>query len=336
MSEYGDLPGNGDSKPGIDPESGVDEASASSPPETESPAYLPLGVEGDPLPTFTPEGPELPLEQDPGRDGALESPLPGAGDLSEESSPPGKGDAPASFSFSLMIEGPLKPEEREKLLDVLSRENLGIREVDLEPQFESGRVLIPRISEYAGILLVQALRNARASMRLGPSERIFATESTRDEGLDGSIGASSADAKTLAIMSSPASLTDPSHPAEAIAISTAPSMPNILLPVVIDTVTASATLTGRTVEMEESGEYQQVLDNLQRELKFKAFRKGAEAIVGFKIQLTPLHVPTQYRLLLSGVAIRSKGVVDNPGSPLPSADDLGGPGSTAGGGELSL
>src|SRR5437764_1503439 len=75
-------------------------------------------------------------------------------------------EVPTSFPFSLMIEGTLRPEEREKLIDLISREKFGIREVDLEPQLESGRILIPRISEYAGVLLVQALRNTQARLRL--------------------------------------------------------------------------------------------------------------------------------------------------------------------------
>lgn len=323
--------------------------------EPETPAYAPLGIEGQALPTFSEVPPETaaaaPAATTPskvraiqasGADGALESPLPGASPLRGDSPAIEPVDVPAAFAFSLMIEGHLKPEEREKLLDVLSRENVGVREVDLEPQFESGRVLIPRISEYAGILLVQALRNTRARMKLGPSDRIFAIHDDSQETADTgtrpiSTQQALAQAQALSIVSTPGGGRNPSHPAEAIAVTTAPTIPNIPLPVVIDTLTASATLMGRTVEVEDSREYQEIVDNLQKELKFKAYRKGAEAIVGFKVQLTPLHVPTHYRLLVSGVAIRAKGVIDAPGTPLPSADDLGGGLGPAGGsGEISV
>jgi hypothetical protein len=80
-----------------------------------------------------------------------------------------------------MIVGRLTDHEREKLTDTLERNHMGIDAKDLVHQFEGDRVLIPRISEYAGVLIVQALRGTSATMRLAPSDQIFSTEDTRDE-----------------------------------------------------------------------------------------------------------------------------------------------------------
>ena len=61
---------------------------------------------------------------------------------------------------------------------------------------------------------------------------------------------------------------------------------------------------GEAIVAEHSTEYQRVLDNLQRELKYKAHRKGATGIVSFTIQTVPLTLPSQYRILVVGTAIR--------------------------------
>ena len=90
----------------------------------------------------------------------------------------------AAFPFTLKIDGKLTAEETEKLLTILARENMGFREVDLETQIAEGRILIPRISEYAGIVLIQALRGISAKMYFGPSDEIFSTPETRSDYTD--------------------------------------------------------------------------------------------------------------------------------------------------------
>lgn len=214
----------------------------------------------------------------------------------------------ASFPFSLLITGPLTAHEKEKLLDLLSRHNMGIREVDLEPQFIGERILIPRISEYAGVLLVQALRGTRARLRLGPSDSIFSTEETREEtpliDPDLNIG-------ELRIQHS-----ETAPPAEQIRISADSSIPDIPSPQLIDSIFASATLEADTVEAQSSPEYEEVLDALIRELKYKAHRKGAIAITHFTLDLVPLSLPSQYRLTVKGSAIKQ----GEPQSSLNSVD----------------
>ena len=209
---------------------------------------------------------------------------------------PGRTAVPASFPFSLLITGELAPEEKERLIDLLSRQNMGIREIDLEPQFESGKILIPRISEYAGVMIVSALRSTRAKMRLGPSDSIFATPDTQDsteEELDG--GQRTVDAYT----------SDHAHTAEDLPITTEGFLPGQIRHAVVDIVTASAALKTMVIEAEHSPEYQTLLEALQRELKYKAYRKGATAIVNFSVQLTQMHLATHYRVMVTGSAIRS-------------------------------
>ena len=179
---------------------------------------------------------------------------------------------------------------------------MGIREVDLEPQFEGGRILIPRISEYAGVILVQALRAADVEMTLGPSDQIFSTPETlqdRDDSLR---------AYETSVVSSDELTEELAHPAEDLPVTSGPTLPNVGKIRVIDVIMVSATLKTQIVQAERSTQYQEVLEALQREMKYKAHRKGATGIVHFTISLTHLSLPTHYRLQLTGTAIAALSV----------------------------
>jgi hypothetical protein len=200
-------------------------------------------------------------------------------------------NVPASFPFSLMVEGHLTPAEQEKLLDILSRENMGIRELDLETQFQCGKLLIPRVSEYAGVLLVHALRTAAVEIKLVPSDL-------------GELIANSPEPTTQATSASQLVAPDLSHPAEQVRVTQTDSLPDLAQFEVIGIMTASAILKTETIEAESSAQYLELLEGLTREMKFKAFRKGAVGIVKFQTQLTALRSPTDYRLTVTGTAIR--------------------------------
>jgi hypothetical protein len=221
---------------------------------------------------------------------------------SEESSPleqvrdyaervaPGRPRVEAAFPFSLLIEGVLELDERERLIDLLARESMGIREIDLEPQLAAGRILIPRISEYAGVLIIQALRATRARMRLAPSDSLSDEEPLTDPR-----------ARTQSL-----TLSEEIPSAELIPISTeALESLDPARAVIVDIVTASAALRTTAVEAEKSQEYAELLESLARELKYKAYRKGAHGIVGFQVTLTPLTLTTHYRVTAMGSAVRA-------------------------------
>jgi hypothetical protein len=260
----------------------------------EFPAFEETAPPTDPFAGDLPDFQDSPIEETPPE--ILLSPKP----LEEvkkfaDNAPIGKPVVPAALPFSLLIEGQLTREEKDKLLELITRENMGIREIDLEPQLALGKILIPRISEFAGVLIVQALRSTRAKMKLGPSDSIFCTSDTRSD----------ADALPTPSNVTTATLeSDLEHPAESIPISTSSKLPQINKHRVIDTLTATATLRSQVVEAESSSIYQEILEGLQRELKYKAYRKNATGIILFKIQLTPLSSPTHYHILVTGTAIR--------------------------------
>jgi len=211
----------------------------------------------------------------------------------------GSPPVPASLPFSLLIAGRLTAHEREKLLDIINRENMGFREVDLEPQFEAGRILLPRISEYAGVVVIQALRGANVTMRFDLADRIFATEDTgSDVNAPLEPGIAITETGTADLYS------ETEHPAERLPLSQLGRIPGLEEYSIIDAITASATLRSAMVEATSSSEYVEIVDALKREVRYKAWRKGATAVLDFKVTLTPLSLHTHYRLTATGSAVK--------------------------------
>lgn len=207
----------------------------------------------------------------------------------------------AETPYSLVIEGAIRGHEREALLQILSRENLGIREVELEPQFAAGHILIPRISEYAGVLIVQALRNTTAKMRLGPSERIFVSPQAEDG--DRLIMPPTPDSEVFIN-------EEGSERAETVILTSAETVPGKKLLTAIDTLHNSMNLKSISLSQPQSPLFQDAIERLKRQLKFQAHHRGANALVGFKYTLHPLEGQTMYKLVVEARAVRV-------GPPLP-------------------
>jgi len=200
----------------------------------------------------------------------------------------------AAFPFSVLIEGHLAEHEKARLLDFLNRENIDISEVELEPQFAAGRILIPRISEFAAIQIIQSVRGARATIKAGPSDTIFSTEDTRDP--------PHADVTTAAQTKMATAHT---HPADLMPMTSDSKLPGFPDFRVIDVITASASLRTNMVEAQASLEYQEALEALAREIKFRAFHRGAAGVINYSVQLVPLDLPSHYRMMVSGTAVRT-------------------------------
>ena len=203
-----------------------------------------------------------------------------------------------SLPYSVRIHGKLRDFERGKLLDLLAEENMGIREVDLEHQLEAGNILIPRISEFAAILIIQALKDAPVELQMGPSDQVFATSDTRSDSQD-PLPRSETPNQLVALSESI------SKGAQDIRIYTGEALPDgNPSPEVLDTLHASALIQTTALEAEASKDYLNALEALKRELRFRAFRKGARALIQFSVQLTPLSDPRHYRVTAVGIAVR--------------------------------
>lgn len=208
---------------------------------------------------------------------------------------PAAGPSIASTPYSVLIEGALKTHEREALLQILSRENLGIREVELEPQFDAGRILIPRVSEYVGVMIVQTLRGAAVRMRLGPSERIYVADGA-DDG-DRLIFHPSAESELLIT-------EEGNHPADLIILSPDSEIQGKNIIEALDTLHSSMNLRAAQIAQPQSPVFQEAMEKLKRQLKFQAHHRGAHALLSFKYELHPLEGQTVYKLVVQAKAVR--------------------------------
>jgi uncharacterized protein YbjQ (UPF0145 family) len=205
----------------------------------------------------------------------------------------------AETPFSLVIEGPIREHERETLVNILSRENLGIREVELEPQFAAGHILIPRISEYAGVMIIQALRNTTAKIRLGPSERIFVSRQADDES-DRLIMPPSPDSEVFIT-------EDDTERADTVILTSAETIPGRKLLSAIDTLHNSMNLKSISLSQPQSPLFQDAIERMKKQLKFQAHHRGANALVGFKYTLHPLEGQATYKLVVEARAVKVEG-----------------------------
>lgn len=208
--------------------------------------------------------------------------------------------ASASTPYSLLIEGFLKVHEREALLQILARENLGIREVELEPQFEAGKILIPRVSEYIGVVIVQALRNAAVRMRLGPSDRIYVSEAADDE--DSLIYHPATESEIMINEMG-------EHPADRILLSPDAEVKGRNILEALDTLHSSMNLKSSHIAAAHSPKFQEAMETLKRQLKFQAHHRGANALLSFKYELHEIEGQAVYRLVVQAQAVRMETVV---------------------------
>ncbi len=198
--------------------------------------------------------------------------------------------APTTISvpFHLHISGNFGPFERDKLLLFITENPLGIASADLHLQIQAGRVLFPRISEFAAIKLIQDLRDSGLQFQLKPSQR------------DDDEPARHAEVQSFHFkVESSKTFSDlpPILPASAQVTADYE---------VIDTVQYSQFLKSEIIEAEKSELFQEVLERMTTALKQKAKNRGAHAISQFSHRLVSLRLPSQYQVEISAVLLRKK------------------------------
>jgi hypothetical protein len=192
------------------------------------------------------------------------------------------------YPFHFYIEGTFGPFERDKLLLFITENSIGVSSIDLDLQLKSGRVLFPRISEFAGIKLIQELRDSGLDFRLTPSTRDADETFPPTEALHYHYEPSSQSA-------------DPSlQPIILVAANSA----QLKQYEEIDTVQASQFLKAEMVEAEKSELFQEVLERMTEALKQKARLKGGQALTHFEQKIVTLRLPSQYQLSVSATVLR--------------------------------
>ena len=200
---------------------------------------------------------------------------------------------PVFYPFHLYLRGKFGPFERDKLLLFITENPIGLSSSDLDLQIQAGRVLFPRIGEYAGIRLIQDLRDSGLSFILKPSDRdqdeIVQNETPLNYRFTGThSGATVHDINSAKI---------PILPFSAAALA---------LYEEFDSIQGNQFLKAEMVEAEKSELFQEIVERLIDSVKQKAKLKGADALTHFTKTITPLRLPSQYQISVEATMLRKK------------------------------
>jgi hypothetical protein len=194
--------------------------------------------------------------------------------------------ANAKSPFHLWMHGQFDPFSRDKLLHFISDNPMGLNSSDLDRQINAGRVLFPRISEFAGIKLIQDLRDSGLAFKLSPSSREADEIMPEAEGL------------RLAYEANPSVTSDTAItvlPGDAI---------DIKLWQAFDSIQLVQFLKAEILEVERSELFQELLERMTTSLKQKAKLRGASAISALKHELKPLRLPSHYQIELKATLLK--------------------------------
>ena len=199
-------------------------------------------------------------------------------------------DLPVAYPFHLLISGEFGPFERDKLFLFITENPIGLTSADLDLQINGGRVLFPRISEFAGIKMIQELRDSGLHFSLIPSDRDADETVNSDEPksyhYDGRTGAAAPASVPLPVLQWSEALAKEYEE--------------------IDTIQVTQFFKAEMVEVEQSELFQEVVDRMMNALKQKARLKGGSAITRVEQKLLRLRLPSQYQVSIEAGVLRKR------------------------------
>lgn len=188
---------------------------------------------------------------------------------------------------TLKIRGQVGPLERDRLLRLLSEHELGMSAQDLDVQIKSGRMLIPRINEYAATRIVQELRDSSLEFSVQDVDQ-------EDEQKTPQVAARFSHARTQT--------EAPKSSLEDVRICDRSDL--LETEEVFDLLEIPHTIGAQTVSAGKKDQYDALLGRVRLELKSRARIKGAHAIVDYQTTLDPLKDPAHYMLTVRGYLVR--------------------------------
>ena len=192
------------------------------------------------------------------------------------------------YYFNLSIKGSFDPYSRSKLLLFITDNPVGLNSSELDTQISGERVLLPRISEYAGIRLIQTLRDSGLSFNLVPASRDPEEIHPPEKGL------------SLEYALVKKEDTDPVLPTFLEGtIDTA-------LWEAYDSIKLVQFLKAEILEVERSELFQELLDRMTLSLKKKARVRGAAAIGNLSHNLKSLRLPSQYQIEVTATLLKKR------------------------------
>jgi hypothetical protein len=190
--------------------------------------------------------------------------------------------------FNLILSGEFDPYSRDKLLLFITENPIGLSSSELDFQISAKRVLLPRISEFSGIKMIQELRDTGLSFRLKRSEE------------DSDAYAEDQDQNRFHYQAAPETSPDQDIPVLSL------EMIKIEEYTVLDSIQLVQYLRAEILEIEKSDLFQDLLQRMTDALKRRAKLKGASALTRLEHRITPLRLPSQYQIELSASLLRRR------------------------------
>jgi hypothetical protein len=193
----------------------------------------------------------------------------------------------AAYPFHLRITGHLEPHLISRLERWVDEFSLGLTKSELDLQIASGRIFIPRISEYAGIYLIQNLRDSEADFSLLPADTEFedAMSDPREKNTITHGGRA--------------------HPALEIPLYFGNHVDLGSQSILIDSIECSTLLEIYSPSPENTRVFREAQQELEREMRFKAYYRGADALYRAEISTEPMGLPSQVRITLRALAVKT-------------------------------
>lgn len=198
-------------------------------------------------------------------------------------------DLEIAYPFMFYATGTFTFYEQDKLLRFITENPIGLTAADLDLQIKSGRVFFSRISEYAGIKLIQELRDSALEFKLVPATKdpLDLQEFPNPKHWD---------------LGVPSPSPQQTHRIEVIELKKGSEEEKLYT--YLDLIQVSQFLKAEIVELEKSELYQEVIDRMIQSLKARALQRGAQAITQPVIQLQSLRLPSQYQVSISARAFK--------------------------------
>jgi hypothetical protein len=240
--------------------------------------------EADPTPDFSsdPIFPEFPVSNSPPPPTAVLDEIRQYSEAKKEA----PFDPGVRNEFHLLISGEFDTYSRDKLLLFLDNSAIGMTSSELDFQIKMNRVLLPRISEFSGIKLIQELRDSGLSFILKNSDPEDSLHVAQDEGVRIKIDFSESPNLEQEL---PIYVSE-SYDVKAYAL--------------LDSIQLVQFLRAEILEVEKSELFQELLDRMTASLRKRAQLKGAHALTHLKHTVTPLRLPSQYQVELSASLLK--------------------------------
>ena len=227
----------------------------------------------------------------------------------------GKPKIDANPPFSMLITNKSKKfsdDLKKELQTILENEDLGIQFNDLVIQFETGKILLPQISEYAAVFIAQRIRDLVDNIELDLASEIFKSDSLADEPTEQIFNdAEMLEARTEEVHDIGA---EPTKESDLFSTNLG-EIAGFQVTRVLSIISHSEVISATIAENQHSQDFENLSDKLTKILIKKAFDLGAHGILGISYSLKPLEsgmdkgsgvIDRAYRVLATGTAVRAR------------------------------